>query len=110
MSEPLVDIRDLSVSFKTLDGVVHAVKRVSLRIDRGEILALVGELEARGVFARPLEVDFASHCFHMDPLLAAFREGLSGIEPKPASIPSLSALMRAQCSSVYFFVRRADSL
>jgi microcin C transport system ATP-binding protein len=43
VSAPLVEISDLSVSFKTADGVVEAVKRVSLRIDRGEILALVGE-------------------------------------------------------------------
>jgi microcin C transport system ATP-binding protein len=43
MSAPLVEISDLSVSFKTVDGVVDAVKRVSLRIERGEIVALVGE-------------------------------------------------------------------
>jgi microcin C transport system ATP-binding protein len=65
MSEPLVDIRDLSVSFKTLDGVVHAVKRVSLRIDRGEILALVGESgSGKSVTALSIPQLLPSSAFH----------------------------------------------
>jgi microcin C transport system ATP-binding protein len=43
MSAPLVEIRDLAVSFRTPDGVVEAVKGASLTINKGEILALVGE-------------------------------------------------------------------
>jgi microcin C transport system ATP-binding protein len=39
----LVDIRDLSVSFRTPDGIVEAVKGANLHIDKGETLALVGE-------------------------------------------------------------------
>ena len=39
----LVDIRDLSVSFQMAEHVVEAVRGVSLRIDRGETVALVGE-------------------------------------------------------------------
>ena len=40
---PLLQIRDLSVTFRTEDGVVEAVKHVSLEIAEGETLALVGE-------------------------------------------------------------------
>jgi len=54
--------------------------------DRDAVLALVDDFESRGVFARPLDVDFASHCFHMDPFLDDFREALSGFEPKTTSI------------------------
>ena len=36
---PLLEVRDLSVSF----GPLPAVKQVSLTLDRGETLALVGE-------------------------------------------------------------------
>src|ERR1700721_2662036 len=41
----LLEIRDLSVTFTGWRGVapVHAVKRVSFDLDRGETLALVGE-------------------------------------------------------------------
>ena len=40
---PLVDIRDLSVSFQMIDYVVEAVRGVSFHIERGEAVALVGE-------------------------------------------------------------------
>jgi microcin C transport system ATP-binding protein len=39
----LLEIRDLSISFHTPDGVVEAVKGASLDIGKGEIMALVGE-------------------------------------------------------------------
>jgi acyl transferase domain-containing protein/NADPH:quinone reductase-like Zn-dependent oxidoreductase/acyl carrier protein len=55
--------------------------------DRAAVRGLVGELDARGVFARVLDVDFASHCFHMDPLLEPFRQGIAGIRPQAATIP-----------------------
>ena len=40
---PLLDVRDLSISFFTRAGEVPAVRGVSLSIARGETLALVGE-------------------------------------------------------------------
>jgi peptide/nickel transport system ATP-binding protein len=40
---PLLDVRDLRVTFTTEDGPVIAVKDVSFTLERGEILALVGE-------------------------------------------------------------------
>ena len=39
----LLDIQDLSVDFRTEGAAVHAVKGLSLSIDRGETVALVGE-------------------------------------------------------------------
>ena len=39
----LLDIQDLAVDFRTESGAVHAVKGLSLSIDRGETVALVGE-------------------------------------------------------------------
>ena len=39
----LLEINDLSVSFRTSDGIVEAVKHASLTINKGEMLALVGE-------------------------------------------------------------------
>jgi peptide/nickel transport system ATP-binding protein len=43
MSDPLLEIRDLKVSFTTEDGVVQAVDDVSLAVEPGKVLAIVGE-------------------------------------------------------------------
>jgi len=40
---PLLQVNDLSVRFHTRRGVVHAVERVSLSLDAGQTLGLVGE-------------------------------------------------------------------
>lgn len=42
-SSPLLQVRDLSVSFKTVVDVTHAVENISFDIHRGETLAIVGE-------------------------------------------------------------------
>src|SRR5690625_1694417 len=42
-ADPLLAIRDLSISFHGEDGTVEAVRQVSLEIAEGETLALVGE-------------------------------------------------------------------
>ena len=43
MSSPILDVRNLSVTFRAKSGVVHAVKSVSFAIASGETLGLVGE-------------------------------------------------------------------
>jgi peptide/nickel transport system ATP-binding protein len=40
---PLLDVRDLSVSFPTADGVVQAVRGLSFGAERGRTLGIVGE-------------------------------------------------------------------
>jgi oligopeptide/dipeptide ABC transporter ATP-binding protein len=43
MPDPILEIRDLTVEFKTEDGTVHAVTDVSYDLHRGEVLGIVGE-------------------------------------------------------------------
>ena len=43
MTQPLLQVRDLSVSFAAPEGEVRAVRHVSFDLDKGETLALVGE-------------------------------------------------------------------
>jgi peptide/nickel transport system ATP-binding protein len=40
---PLLDVRDLSVEFSTRRGTVRAVRRVDLRVGKGETVGIVGE-------------------------------------------------------------------
>ena len=39
----LLDVKDLSTSFKTEDGIVRAVEGVSFTVDKGQTLGIVGE-------------------------------------------------------------------
>jgi peptide/nickel transport system ATP-binding protein len=43
VSEPLLDVRGLSVRFDTDDGTAHAVDRLDFTLDPGEVLGVVGE-------------------------------------------------------------------
>ena len=43
MAESIIQVRDLSVEFKTDEGVVNAVKKISFDVPRGKTVGLVGE-------------------------------------------------------------------
>ena len=43
MTEPLLQVRDLSVSFRSEEREVRAVRNISFDLAKGETLALVGE-------------------------------------------------------------------
>ena len=39
----MLEIQHLSTDFETENGMVHAVRDVSLSVDKGEVLGIVGE-------------------------------------------------------------------
>ncbi|HCR40179.1 MAG TPA: peptide ABC transporter ATP-binding protein, partial [Lachnospiraceae bacterium] len=43
MSENLLEVKNLQVSFHTYAGEVHAVRGVTFHVDYGECMAIVGE-------------------------------------------------------------------
>jgi oligopeptide transport system ATP-binding protein len=43
MTENILELKDVKVSFQTIDGIVEAVKGVSLHVRAGETVAIVGE-------------------------------------------------------------------
>lgn len=42
-SQSLLEVNNLSIAFKTLDGIVHAVNDVSFSMQQGDVLGIVGE-------------------------------------------------------------------
>lgn len=46
MSDTLLNIKDLFIEYETYDEIVKSVNGISLKLDRGEILGLVGETGA----------------------------------------------------------------
>lgn len=61
--------------------------------DRAAIHALVDEWESRGVHARAVAVDVASHSPQVDPILDALTDALADLSPTDASIPYYSATL-----------------
>ncbi|MET9888522.1 SDR family NAD(P)-dependent oxidoreductase, partial [Streptomyces sp. NPDC006430] len=56
------------------------------------IVEIVAELSERGVYARKINVDYASHNAQMDPLLPALAEGFTGIVPSGTDIAFYSTV------------------
>ncbi len=73
-------------------AVVNAPRMLVLSGDPRPLDEIAEALKARGGFCRRVNVDYASHSPHMDPLLPLLREALSGIEARAADIPFCSTV------------------
>ena len=81
-------------------GRTHAVAVAVANSPQATVLAgdpvaladLAGELTARGVFCRAIQVEVASHSPQVDPLLPALRAALVDVAPRAASVPFYSCV------------------
>ncbi|HEU4539365.1 MAG TPA: type I polyketide synthase, partial [Polyangiaceae bacterium] len=73
-------------------AAVNGPAAVVVAGDVGPLEALARELEGRGVFARRVKVDYASHCGHMDALRAPLLEALGGLRPRAGVVPLASTV------------------
>ena len=86
--DPLLELRDLEVSFNTEDGVLRAVDRVGIDLRPGEVLAVVGEsgsgksvtaLTLMGLTRGPNATISGTACFEGSDLISASEQELRGI-------------------------------
>ena len=73
-------------------AVVSSPGRTVVSGRQVELAGLRGELEARGVEFRPIDVDYASHGPQMEPLLADLESELAGLTPGPTRLPMWSTV------------------
>jgi len=73
-------------------AVVNTPTSTVVSGDAAAIDRLVASLEHEDVFCRPVKVNYASHCAHMDPVLPDLRERLKAIEPRPPRVPLYSTV------------------
>ncbi|NVB39809.1 acyltransferase domain-containing protein [Pseudenhygromyxa sp. WMMC2535] len=80
--------------------------RLSLAVDNGPastvvsgdpaaVDELVAALAAEDVFARRVQVDYASHCAHIESVRDELLAALASLEPKPAATPIMSTVTQA---------------
>ena len=86
--ERLLDVRGLTTSFATRDGVVRAVTGVDFHVDRGEVVGLVGEsgcgksvtsLSLMGLIVPPGRVEAGEVMFDGRDLLKLAEKDLRGL-------------------------------
>jgi acyl transferase domain-containing protein/NAD(P)-dependent dehydrogenase (short-subunit alcohol dehydrogenase family) len=73
-------------------AAVNGPETVLLSGESAALEALVKSLGARGVFARFVDVDYASHSAQMDPLAEELSRGLAALAPRAAGVAFCSTV------------------
>ncbi|HET8932534.1 MAG TPA: SDR family NAD(P)-dependent oxidoreductase, partial [Polyangiales bacterium] len=94
IERPLSEVSELIAPYGAALSIA-AVNTESSTIVSGDVAAvdsLLDELQSRSLFARKINVDYASHSAHMDELLPELREQLASIAPRAGAIPLYSTV------------------
>ncbi len=95
LSEHLLELRDVETHFDTRDGVVKAVDGVSLHVDRGEVLGVVGEsgcgksvtaFSIMGLVSHPGEVVAGEILFNGKNIAGMSRDEMRGLRGEHISM------------------------
>ncbi|MFI7103275.1 type I polyketide synthase [Streptomyces sp. NPDC050161] len=76
-------------------AVLSGPDRTVISGGRTAVDGLSAMLAADDVTVRPVDVDYASHSAHMDPLLTPLRKALAGLAPGPSVVPMWSTVTGA---------------
>lgn len=79
---PLLDIEELTVNFVTKMGTHHVLKNVNLRIDRGEIVGLIGESGCGKSTLAMNVLDINTHNRHMSGRISFMGEEIQSLGKK----------------------------
>ena len=103
MTEPLISVRNLTVRFKTDEGLVTAVDRVSFDIAPGEILGLVGESgSGKSVTAKSLMQLNGSNAVYDEDSRITLRTGDEVVEALSLKRPKDMMVIRGGAISMIF--------
>ena len=103
MTEPLISVKDLSIRFRTAEGLITAVDKVSFDIAPGEVLGLVGESgSGKSVTAKALMLLNAENAVYDDSSSITINTGNERIEVLSLSRPQDRKLIRGGLISMIF--------
>jgi acyl transferase domain-containing protein len=94
VERPAGEVRELIVPYgDTLSvAVVNTARSTVVAGDADAVDRFLAQMEAADAFCQRVNVDYASHSPHMEPLLPELREKLSGLAPADARIAFYSSV------------------
>lgn len=103
MAEPLISVKDLSVRFRTDEGLITAVDNVSFDIAPGEVLGLVGESgSGKSVTAKALMLLNAENAIYDENSKITINTGEDRIDVLSLKRPQDRMLIRGGLISMIF--------